>query len=116
MEQALFQNMVTALFSIDFGDKNLYLGIMFVLIGVLANVFKFMLTTKVTFLDYWITRPKRSQMAAISTLGTFLVTYSATPEAPPITYIAIGFALDNLINKAAKPKLTVKQKLPSTDE
>lgn len=111
MEQALFQQMITAVFSIDFEDKNLYLGIMFVIIGIMANVFKFMLTTKVTFLDYWLTRPKRSQAALLSTAATFLVTYASAPESAPITYIAIGFALDNLINKAAKPanKETVSQ-------
>jgi hypothetical protein len=70
-----------------------------VVIGVLINWAKRCRELDIGLLAYWTTNPVRSQTAIIGTIAAFAFTIITDPESSKLTYMAIGFACDNLLNK-----------------
>lgn len=68
------------------------------IMGITLNWVKQCTTNDVGLLDYWRKNPKRSQIALLGTLTTFILTIIADPESGKFTYIAIGYACDNFLN------------------
>jgi hypothetical protein len=71
-----------------------------VVLGVCINWAKRCNELEVAMFEYWRSNPARSQAAILGTLCAFFLTLMTDPESGKLTYIAIGFACDNLLNKA----------------
>lgn len=70
-----------------------------VLIGVGINWAKSSREANISLMSYWTRYPVRSQTAIIGTISAYLFTVITDPESGKLTYIAIGYACDNLLNK-----------------
>jgi NhaP-type Na+/H+ or K+/H+ antiporter len=77
-----------------------------VIIGVCINWIKQSMERGCPFKEYWSRFPVRSQLALFSTFAAFVVTAMTDPTSGKLTYVAIGFACDNLINKAPEDRKT----------
>lgn len=73
---------------------------MCVVIGVALNWAKRCRELNISLAQYWTANPIRSQTAIIGTVSAFLFTIITDPESGKLAYMAIGFACDNLLNKA----------------
>lgn len=71
-----------------------------VVIGVALNWAKRCRELEIGLIQYWTSNPMRSQTAVIGTISAFLFTVITDPESGKLAYMAIGFACDNLLNKA----------------
>ncbi len=70
-----------------------------VVIGVSINWAKACRENNLGLWQYWSRYPIRSQTAIIGTISAFLFTVITDPDSGKLTYIAIGYACDNLLNK-----------------
>lgn len=71
-----------------------------VIVGVMVNWAKRCNELELPMMEYWRKNPARSQAAIVGTLSAFFFTMTTDPQAGKLTYIAIGYACDNLLNKA----------------
>lgn len=73
---------------------------MCVCIGVAINWAKRSRELEISLGAYWKQYPGRTQAALLGTFSAFLFTIITDPESGKLAYMAIGFACDNLLNKA----------------
>lgn len=73
---------------------------MCVCIGVAINWTKRSRELEIGLLEYWTKYPGRTSSALLGTASAFLFTIITDPESGKLAYMAIGFACDNLLNKA----------------
>ena len=74
--------------------------LMCVFIGVAINWAKRSRELEIGLIEYWTKYPGRTQTALLGTFSAFLFTIITDPESGKLAYMAIGFACDNLLNKA----------------
>lgn len=70
-----------------------------VIIGVCINWAKSCREANISLMTYWTRYPIRSQTAIIGTISAYLFTVITDPDSGKLTYMAIGYACDNLLNK-----------------
>lgn len=71
---------------------------MCVVIGVMMNWAKRARELDVGLIEYWTSNKARSQTAIVGTICAYVFTLITDPESGKLSYIAIGFACDNLLN------------------
>lgn len=86
-----------------------------VIIGVMINWAKRARELNISLTDYWTANPGRVQTAIVGTLSAFCLTIITDPDSGKITYIAIGFALDNILD-SDKPASLDNERLAAVAE
>lgn len=74
--------------------------LMCVTLGVIINWAKRSHATGISVWTYWTENPVRSQTAILATFSAFAFTLVTDPESSKLSYVAIGFAFDNLLSKS----------------
>lgn len=94
----MFQDAVKELLGVEPHLALTYL--MCVIIGVGINWAKRSRELEIGLWQYWRQYPGRTQAALLGTFTAYLFTIITDPESGKLAYMAIGFACDNLLNKA----------------
>lgn len=78
--------------------------LMCVILGVVINWAKRSHESGISIFAYWTQHPIRSQSAILATISAFAFTLVTDPESSKLSYVAIGFAFDNLLSKQGVDK------------
>ncbi len=68
--------------------------------GMIGHTFKRVRDLKISPLEYWATYRWRSVTAVMSIYGSYIGMMLTNPSASPGEFLALGYMLDNLLNKA----------------
>lgn len=80
-----------------------------VCLGVIINWSKRSHEAGTSIWAYWSKHPIRSQTALLATFSAFAFTLVTDPESSKLSYVAIGFAFDNLLSKNEVDMTHIKQ-------
>ncbi len=86
----------------EFVGVELHLALTYFLcvcLGVVINWAKRSHEAGISIWAYWTQHPIRSQTALFATFSAFAFTLVTDPESSKLSYVAIGFAFDNLLSK-----------------
>lgn len=78
--------------------------LMCVVLGVTINWAKRSREMGIGLFSYFTQHPIRSQTAILATLSAFAFTLVTDPESSKLSYVAIGFAFDNLLTSSDTSK------------
>lgn len=100
MEQVGVGNLLGFLDSYTIG----YLVLSFVvtLVGVVSHYVKKCLKAEAEWNTYWVTHKNQTATALMAALGSYGTVLMTETNASLITYLAIGYVVDSMFNKAPK--------------
>lgn len=110
MEEVRHANDLLAPFLV-YGWDYLLISFIATMIGTASHYAKKCLRSEADWDTYWQTHKKRTALALISVVSGYLGTLLADPNASLLTFAAIGYTIDSVLNKAP-PSVRKRQGAP----
>lgn len=102
----------------SYGWDYILVSFLATLFGTASHYAKKCLKTEADWDTYWQNNKKNSALALVTMIGSYFGTLLADPNASLLTFAAIGYTVDSVINKAPPstrvPKRRVGDDLPKT--